>query len=461
MRLSHTTRVRTSGYGEYAYVYNTATGYRSLADGVAPDILEQLRAGATLRELADAIMRTYDVDDRAMVLTDCTLFLAELFRNGCLEDVEPELAQAFEESAMQMDAAVSETVGDAKDPDQDFDAELRAVCEQNNTLEHAYFELTYRCNARCIHCYEEHCPSSAGELTYGELCRVLDELRAMNTMQVTFTGGEVSMRRDFIDICRYATQLGFVVHVYTNGTGFSNDELKALAAMDLGSVSVSLYCPDAASHDAITRLPGSFDRTRATLAYFKRHGVRTCVKTILLTKTLPGMRELIDLVAAEGHELELSLQVLASQMGAYDADALRVHDVDELTSIIRYEQEAMGRETPSIRPGTREHVCGIGRSLNITPTGDITPCNVLTTPVGNVCKSSIEQVWCRSRELAVLRCLHRNHLCSKCRSCDLFDYCLYCPGQSWREMGTISVPCPANCELARAKARAYGAAGVS
>ena len=352
MKLSQATRVRTSGYGECAYVYNTATGYRSLADGVAPDILEQLQAGTTLRELADAIMRTYDVDDRAMVLTDCTLFLAELFRNGCLEDVEPELAQAFEASAMQMDAAVSETVGDAKDPDQDFDAELRAVCEQNNTLEHAYFELTYRCNARCIHCYEEHCPSYSRAL---RLCRVLDELRTMNTMQVTFTGGEVSMRRDFIDICRYATQLGFVVHVYTNGTGFSNDELKALAAMDLGSVSVSLYCPDAASHDAITRLPGSFDRTRATLAYFKRHGVRTCVKTILLTKTLPGMRELIDLVAAEGHELELSLQVLASQMGAYDADALRVHDVDELTSIIRYEQEAMGRETPSIRPGTREH----------------------------------------------------------------------------------------------------------
>lgn len=461
MKLSHAARIRTSGYGEYAYVYNTATGYRSLADGVAPDILEELQAGTTLQELADAIMRAYDVDDRTMVLTDCTLLLAELFRGGCVEEVEPELARAFEEFAAQTDAATSEAAGNTKSADQDFDNELRAVCEQNNTLEHAYFELTYRCNARCIHCYEEHCASSAGELTFEEVCRALDELRSMNTMQVTFTGGEVSMRRDFIDICRYATQLGFVVHIYTNGTGFSNDELEALAAMDLGSVSVSLYAPDAASHDAITRLPGSFGRAHATLAFFKRLGVRTCVKTILLSKTLPGMRELIDLVAAEGHELELSLQVLASQTGAYDADALRVHDVDELADIIRYEQKTMGRETPSIRPGTRKHVCGVGRSLNITPIGDITPCNVLTMPVGNVRKACIEQVWHRSRELAVLRCLHRNHLCSKCRSCDLFDYCLYCPGQSWREMGTISIPCPANCELARAKARAYDAASVS
>lgn len=460
MRLSHATRIRTSGYGGYAYVYNTATGYRSLSDGVAPDILEQLRGGTTLRELADAIMRAYDVEDRTMVLTDCTLFLAELFRGGCIEEVEPELARAFEESSTQMDAAAGEAAGDAKGPEQDFDGELREICEKNNTLEHAYFELTYRCNARCIHCYEEHCPSPAGELTYDEICRALDELRAMDTMQVTFTGGEVSMRRDFIDICRYATQLGFVVHVYTNGTGFSKDELEALAAMNLGSVSVSLYGPDAPSHDAITRLPGSFDRTRATLAFFKRRGVRTCVKTILLTKTLPRMRGLIDLVAAEGHELELSLQVLSSQTGSYDADALRVHDVDELESIIRYERKAMGRATPEIRRGSRTHVCGVGRTINITPTGDITPCNVLTMPVGNVREAGIKQVWRRSRELAVLRCLRRHHLCSKCRSCDLFDYCLYCPGQSWREHGLVSTPCPANCELARAKARAYGAADV-
>lgn len=460
MKLSHTTRVRTSGYGEYAYVYNTATGYRSLADGVAPDILEQLQGGATLHELADAIMRTYNVDDRTMVLTDCTLFLAELFQGGCIEEVEPELMRVFEKSAAQTDAAVNEAAGDAENHERDFDAELREICEQNSTLEHAYFELTYRCNARCIHCYEQHCPNSAGELTYDEVCRALDELRALNTMQVTFTGGEASMRRDFVDICRYATQLGFVVHVYTNGTGFSNDGLEALAALDLGSVSVSLYGPDAASHDAITRLPGSFNRAHATLAFFKRCGVRTCVKTILLTKTLATMRELIDLVSAEGHELELSLQVLASQTGAYDADALRIHDVDELANIIRYEQAAMGRETPNIRRGTRKHVCGVGRSLNITPTGNITPCNVLTKPLGNVREASIEQVWRRSRELAVLRCLRRNHLCSKCRSCDLFDYCLYCPGQSWREKGLISIPCPANCELARAKARAYGVANA-
>ena len=460
MKLTHTTRIRTSGYGEYAYVYNTATGYRSLADGVASDILNELRNGATLDTLVNAIMRAYDVDDRAMVSTDCVLFLGELFRNGCLEDVEPKLAQAFEDSAAQMDAAARELSGGAPEPEQDFDAELRELCERNNTLEHAYFELTYRCNARCIHCYEEHCAGTARELAFDEVCRALDELRALNTMQVTFTGGEVSMRRDFLDICRYATQLGFVVHVYTNGTGFSSDELETLAAMDLGSVSVSLYGPDAASHDAVTRLPGSFDRARATLAFFKRRGVRTCVKTILLTQTLPGMRELIDLVAAEGHELELSLQVLASQTGAYDADALRVHDVEELVSIMRYEQRALGRATPDIRPGSRTHVCGVGRSLNITPTGDITPCNVLTVPLGNVRETGIERVWHRSRELALLRRLNRRDLCATCQSCDLFDHCLYCPGQSWRELGVISSPCPANCELARAKARAYGVVDV-
>lgn len=134
-----------------------------------------------------------------------------------------------------------------------------------------------------------------------------------------------------------------------------------------------------------------------------------------------------------------------------------MHDVDELERIIRYERKAMERATPDIRRGSRTRMFGVGRTVNITPTGDITPCNVLTMPVGNVREAGIKQVWRRSRELAVPRCLRRHHLCSKCRSCNLFDYCLYCPGQSWREHGLVSTPCPANCELARARARAYGA----
>ena len=456
MKLAHTVRVRTDGYEPYAYIYNTANGYRSFSEGIASDILELLREYTSIDELAERIARAYHVSDTAMVRNDCIDYLCELHEHQCLEQAEGAMNhEPFYEHMSHAEASST----DISNTD-DFDAELRAVCEQNRTLEHAYFELTYRCNARCIHCYEDHCPSNPHELTFDEVCHALDELRAMNTMQVTFTGGEVAMRPDFIDICQYAAQLGFVVHVYTNGTGFSRDELERLAAMGVGSVSVSLYGPTEAAHDAITQRPGSFRSAQAALRLFKGQGIRTRVKTILIKQTLPGMKDLIDLVAAEGHELELSLQVLASQTGAYDADALRVHDVNELADIIRYEQEAMNRTTPRIRPGSRTHVCGVGYSINITPTGDITPCNVLTTPLGNVREASVASIWRRSRELARLRQLSRRDLHATCRNCSLFEYCLYCPGQSWREHGIISSPCSANCELARAKALAFGAASA-
>ena len=55
------------------------------------------------------------------------------------------------------------------------------------------FELTYRCNEKCIHCYEEHSSVSVDELSYEELCDVLDELRDMGVLEVTFTGDRKSV----------------------------------------------------------------------------------------------------------------------------------------------------------------------------------------------------------------------------------------------------------------------------
>ena len=55
------------------------------------------------------------------------------------------------------------------------------------------FELTYRCNLICDYCYINHnCP----ELPYNEITKILDDIANAGTMFLTFTGGEVFLRRD-------------------------------------------------------------------------------------------------------------------------------------------------------------------------------------------------------------------------------------------------------------------------
>jgi hypothetical protein len=90
-----------------------------------------------------------------------------------------------------------------------------------------------------------------------------------------------------LDILRYARRRGFALRLYTNG--FLIDDAYADAARGVGllEVHVSLYSGVAAEHDAVTRVPGSFERTCGASGA-ARHGVRVVLKTPATSLSRPG-----------------------------------------------------------------------------------------------------------------------------------------------------------------------------
>ena len=83
-------------------------------------------------------------------------------------------------------------------------------------------EVTRRCPLTCVHCYN-NLPMSdhearGRELSYQELCRILDEMADAGCLWLLFTGGEIFARRDFLDIYTYAKKKGFLITLFTNGT---------------------------------------------------------------------------------------------------------------------------------------------------------------------------------------------------------------------------------------------------
>src|SRR5438105_14667418 len=75
-------------------------------------------------------------------------------------------------------------------------------------------DVTYRCNERCVHCYLDH--EDHGEMTTAEIKDVLDQLAEAGVFFLTFSGGEVFLRRDFFEILEYARRLQFNVKIKTN-----------------------------------------------------------------------------------------------------------------------------------------------------------------------------------------------------------------------------------------------------
>src|SRR5687768_8072987 len=128
----------------------------------------------------------------------------------------------------------------------------------------AKLKLVDGCNLACFMCdYWKR--SREVELQTDEVVRVLDDLRALGCEKVHFTGGELFLRRDALELLAHARDLGLRVNLTTNGTLLDKDRLRALLRVPPRSLTFSVDAPQARLHDALRGQEGAFKRTTKTI----------------------------------------------------------------------------------------------------------------------------------------------------------------------------------------------------
>ena len=116
----------------------------------------------------------------------------------------------------------------------------------------------WHCNQKCLHCYAAGQPmGEMAELSTEEWKTVLQKLREANIPQVTFTGGEPTMRDDLVELVQAAEW--FVTRLNTNGRLLTPQLCRQLYSASLDSVQVTLYAADADAHNALVGAPGFAD----------------------------------------------------------------------------------------------------------------------------------------------------------------------------------------------------------
>src|SRR4029453_16514315 len=121
------------------------------------------------------------------------------------------------------------------------------------------WNLTYRCNLACEHCYLDRGPkplvgtenfADRSELSTEECFRVIDEIAAFAPECLTIlTGGEPLLRRDILEIVRRAAERGLWVVVGTNGVSITENVARRLAEAGARGLSLSLDALDPDRHD--------------------------------------------------------------------------------------------------------------------------------------------------------------------------------------------------------------------
>ena len=335
----------------------------------------------------------------------------------------------------------------------DDDSALEDFCKRHDIPEELHIDLTDACTERCVHCYVPQ--EQRDFLPYDMAEKALREFRAMNGLSVHLTGGECMMHHDFVRICRLCKELNLNMIVFSNLTLCDEKMVAAMREVDPQFINVSLYAMIPEVHDAITRIPGSWQRTMDALLRCEKAGVHCRIATPLLKE---NKGEFAALKAfADEHRTHL--------VPSYDIIAKSNHDcsnlchacsVEEIQEVLERNSDIFGKVWNREMPSPDRKVCDIGAArLYLNAKGNYYPCDSMHEYVlGNVRTHTVGEIW-RGEKLEYLRSL-KNRDFGACASCEHRPFCKVCPAFNFNATGDLFRTIPEKCALSAVVHGVYG-----
>lgn len=439
--------------GEYGYLMNQMTRHDRIYDDIGADFLKRIsRKGQEVDVIVADLKNLYgdsvSIDE---LKTDFCEFIKDLADHKFLvigeteEDLEANdisFSYSLDNPKTFINDFSQFTTDDIQQDSQTLMEQLQRKYYQLHELQ---FELTSRCNERCIHCYIPNAKKDVGgDMPYEKVCSLIDEFAELGGFGVTLSGGEVFIYKDIMKVIQYCREKDMCVGVLSNLTELKDEQIPLLKEANLSIVQVSLYSMDPEIHDRITLRKGSHAKTKAAIEKL----VAADIPVQISCPIMKANKEGYDKVLAYAQSLKVKAQTDFIMMAQADLNTQNLAnriDLQETEKVIRdiieydvaYREETL-KQSPisskSIEQLSEEPFCGAGiNSCCISSSGDVYPCPGWSGfSVGNIYSSSLADVWKKSEKLFFLRNLRRRDL-PQCLTCEARDFCAPCLVRNYNE----------------------------
>ena len=307
-------------------------------------------------------------------------------------------------------------------------------------------QITFNCNARCLHCFVSAPQEPVNELSTEEWKQVIDELHELNVFGISFTGGDPLLREDLEELVEYSEKYDINTSIQTNGFKLIDSKIEKLVSAGLRGVYLSLDGLDEETHDFFRCLKGSYHRVIHAIKVLVREKVTLQVNTTLTRLNCHQIPEIIKYLNELGVP-RLNLMRLIPIGRTSDNLSLRLTEkehIELLREIYEKDQELGGIFIvyPELPAAYYERSLGLDgyvelkkkskigwcaaaiTSCTISPTGDVMPCDVsIGVSLGNVRQTSFKEVWENSPILRALRTLAKRQQ-KPCSRCKLNEVCI-------------------------------------
>jgi radical SAM protein with 4Fe4S-binding SPASM domain len=338
----------------------------------------------------------------------------------------------------------------------EFNKRLFEKSQKNRMPVSGTFDITSRCNLRCIHCYIQGIDFGK-ELTYPEICNILDQIAEEGCLWLLITGGEPLTRPDFMGIYEYAKRKGFFITLFTNGTLLTTEIADFLVEFPPFAIEITLYGITADTYEKVTGVPGAFERCRRGIELLRERNLYLRLKSMIFTTNRHELEEIKSYAKKLGAPFRFDCMINAKLDNSQEPTKVRLSP-DEIVALDMADKErsrefrAFADRFGDVPESEYLYNCGAGlNSFYISATGHLGMCAVSHEPNYDLRKGNFHDGFYYA--LPEVRTKKRTRY-SECQKCDLKGICNQCPAWGQLEHGDPEARVDFLCRVAHLRAAA-------
>lgn len=326
------------------------------------------------------------------------------------------------------------------------------------------WEITRRCNLRCIHCRSASEIEIKGHPDFSteEAFRIIDDISSYAKPVMVLSGGEPLIRADVFDIARYGTEKGLRMCLATNGTLVNDETCEKIKDAGVKIVSLSLDGSTEDVHDNFRNQRGAFSGTINAARLFKKHSIEFIINSsftkrnqeeipkvyrlakelgatawymFMIVPTGRGEEIMNELISKEDYEeiLEWHYQMEKAEKDMLVRPTCAPHYYRVVLQKSREEKVRFERRSLKFSTGGAKG-CIAGQLICLIDVdGNVLPCSYFPRSAGNIRERSFKDIWENSELFKELRDFKIYK--GRCGSCEYINVCGGCRARAYSVYG--------------------------
>ena len=391
-----------------AYVVNERTRELVIFEGLTAKIWDLILCGSTLSDVY-SFAKENDADDEI----ECFISSVVEFLEG-INSLDSSIIGDNEVSSLK-ECFSEENFG-----------EIKSYLNRTNKLSALTLELTYKCNLRCVHCYNDKDDFSS-VISFEDAKKIIDDAYDMGVYAITLTGGEATLNEDFLKIAKYIRSKKISLNIFTNTQLLYDDKdfFNEIINLYPHSVCVSLYSMDPEIHDSITGVKNSFEKTIRVLETLKKNNILIRINCFVMKSNFEGIDKVYSYAEENGFSAVFDVRFVNNE-SRFNAELQLTEE--QLTSFYMkyFESENCFVENEMAEDFYEKRICSAGiKSSVVTPQLELIPCNPFKLILGNLNKQSLKSIYYDKDETTPLNRWRKTKI-ADVQDCFKEDYCYFC-----------------------------------